>query len=744
MRQRFQAIFSVPILTVALAGFAAIYAPRALAQDQQSQQYPPPQQGGENDPPSRAARLSFVSGTVSFQPGSVDDWVPATLNRPMTTGDRLWTEAGARAEMHIGSAALRLNGRGNFAFLNLDDRAAQIQLSLGTLSVRVRRLADDETFEIDTPQLALSLLRPGEYRVQVNEAGDATVVSVRGGEAEATSDGQAFPIRARDQVRVTGTDHPVYDRRDITPADSFDNWCADRDRREDMSESGRYVSRDIPGYGDLDGAGVWREEPDYGRVWMPRVEVGWAPYHFGHWAWIAPWGWTWVDDAPWGYAPFHYGRWAFIGGGWGWVPGPVVVGIRPVYAPAMVAWVGGGGFGVGIGLGVGVAAVGWFPLGPREVWVPGYATSPGYFNRVNVSNTVVNNVTINNVYVNRTNNITYANQNVNGAVSAMPQSAMTHGQPVQQAGLAVPRGAAARGQVSPVAGVAPQRDAVTGGGRNYTVAAPPPAVMNRQVVARNVPPAAPVPFAQQQQALQRNPGQPLPRASVQQMQQNSPAPRTMVRQVGPVGGSGGQGGAGGQGGGGFIGRQPPAGQGNQAVIPGGGVAGGGTIPRGQSGGSQPGGGQPGGGQPLPQGGPRTFERGQPGGQQGGQPSAGQPGGGQPLPQGGPRTFERGQPGGQQGGQSGGGQPGGGQPVPQGGPGTFQRGQQGGQQGGGGVQPESRRFPQSQPESRPVTPQPEVRTPANTAPPPRGGQDGGQSGGQRRPPVREKDGKRDGK
>jgi len=671
---------------VALAGFAVTLAPLALAQDQPPLA-PPQQQGGENDPPSRAARLSYISGTVSFQPGSVEDWVPATLNRPMTTGDRLWTEGGARAEMHIGSAALRLNGRSNFAFLNLDDRTAQIQLSLGTLSVRVRRLADDESFEIDTPQLALSLLRPGEYRIEVNEAGDTSIVSVRGGEAEATSDGQAFPIKARDQVRVTGTDHPTYDRRDITPADSFDNWCADRDRREDMSESGRHVSRDIPGYHDLDGAGVWRDEPGYGWVWAPHVEVGWAPYHFGHWAWIAPWGWTWVDDAPWGYAPFHYGRWAFIGGGWGWVPGPVVVGIRPVYAPAMVAWVGGGGVSVGIGVGVGVAAVGWFPLGPREVWVPSYGVSAGYFNRVNVSNTVVNNVTVNNVYVNRTNNVTnnvtYANQNVNGAVSAMPQSAMTRGQPVQQAAIAVPRGAVDRAQISPVAAVAPQREAVTGGGRNYTVAAPPPAVMNRQVVAKNVPPPAPVPFAQQQQALQRNPGQPLPRASVQQMQQSAPAPRAMVRQVGPAG----QSGAGGQGGGSFVGRQPSGGQGNQPVsVTGGAQGGAGTIPREQV-------------ETV-----RGVNRGT------GQTGAGQTGGVQPVPQGGGGTVPRGQ----QGGQA--------------------VGQQGGQPGGQASSP----LPQSQPASRPVPAQPEARSPTNTTPPPRGGQGGGQK--QKAKQAKERDGK----
>src|SRR5579863_4132421 len=356
----------------------------------------------DDDPPSRAARLSYISGTVSFQPGSVEDWVPATLNRPLTTGDRLWTEAGARAEMNLGSAALRLNGRTNFAFLNLDDRTTQIQVSLGTVSVRVRRLAEDESFEIDTPQLALTLLRPGEYRVDVNEQGDTSIVSVRGGEAEANAGTQAITVHARDQLRVTGTaDQPVLDTRTVPPADAFDNFCQDRDRREDLSPSGRYVSRDMPGYQDLDGAGVWSEVPDYGMVWVPRVAVGWAPYHYGHWAWIAPWGWTWVDDAPWGYAPFHYGRWVFVGGGWGWVPGPVVA--RPVYAPALVAWVGGANFGVGIGVGVG-PAVGWFPLGPREVFVPSYRYSPNYIQQVNVTNTViVNRTVINNVNVTNVN-----------------------------------------------------------------------------------------------------------------------------------------------------------------------------------------------------------------------------------------------------------------------------------------------------------------------------------------------------
>lgn len=473
--------------------------------------------GDYYDPPDRAARLSWIERNVSFQPGGVDDWVPANLNRPMTTGDRLWTEAGARAEVHIGSAAFRLNGRTNFTFLNLSDGIAQVELSAGTVSVRVRNLAAQENIEIDTPQAAFALLEPGEYRIEVNEQGDATLFTVRAGEAEALTGDQVFPIRAREQVRVIeDVRGPVFDRRAAAVSDAFDNWCRQRDRREDLAASARYVSRDIPGYADLDDQGDWIQDPQYSAVWMPRVAGDWAPYRDGHWAWIEPWGWTWEDDAPWGYAPFHYGRWVSIRNRWGWVPGPVVA--RPVYAPALVAWVGGAGFSIGVS--IGGPPVGWFPLAPREVWVPPYRYSPRYIERVNVTNTViVNRTVINNINV---SNVNYVNRNVAGAVTAVPRDVVISGREVRSAAVPVPPEVVSRGQVGAFASVAPQRAAVLGG-RTGGGAAPPSAVTNRRIVARATPPPPPVPFAQQQTALQANPGRPLDRTAVSQIQQSQPS-----------------------------------------------------------------------------------------------------------------------------------------------------------------------------------------------------------------------------
>jgi hypothetical protein len=501
----------------------------ALAQDNQPQQPDP----NAEDAPSRAARLSYINGSVSFQPGSVEDWVAATLNRPLTIGDRLWTEPEARAEISLGTAAVRIGPRTGFSFLNLDDQTTQIQLSTGTMSVRLRNLADGEIFEIDTPQIAFSLTRPGEYRIDVNEQGDATIVTVRGGSGDLTAGGQTFTVNPREQVRVAGVDQVAFDRRGMPPQDPFDNWCADRDRREDRSASATYVGRDVPGYADLDDNGVWSEAPDYGRVWVPRVDPGWAPYRYGHWAWIAPWGWTWVDDASWGYAPFHYGRWVFIGGrGWAWVPGPVVVGVRPVYSPALVAWVGGGGFSVAVGFGGGGVAVGWFPLGPREVFVPAYRYSPRYIERVNVTNTVIVDRT---VFRSTTiTNVTYVNRNVGGAVTVVNSTTLVGGRPVREGLVRVPPGAIARGDVVRVAAVAPERGAVLGG-RAVVARTPPAVVVNRTVVARSAPPPRPVQFDRVQNELRANPGRPVDRRVESRIQSSQPQAQPAVRQMGPRG-----------------------------------------------------------------------------------------------------------------------------------------------------------------------------------------------------------------
>ena len=476
------------------------------------------------DPPSRVARLNYQSGPVSFRPGSVEEWTAAAVNFPLTTGDHLWTDDGGRTEMHVGSTGIRMASQTAMSILNLDDHIVQFSLTEGSLNVHLRYLAEDEAFEVDTPNVAVSLLRPGEYRISFDGDHNITMVVVRSGQAEITGAGSAIPVRAGQSARITGDESPTQDIAGVPPPDGFDRWCEDRDRREERSESARYVSREMIGYEDLDEYGAWRELPEYGWVWAPRTVVaGWAPYHYGRWAWVEPWGWTWVDDAPWGFAPFHYGRWAFVTGGWFWVPGTMVA--RPVYAPALVAFVGGPRFGVGAGIGGGVA---WFPLGPHEVYRPAYHVSDVYVRQVNITH-VTNVTVINNVNV---TNVRYVNQNVQGAVMAVPHEAFVSARPVHEARMTVNARDVAQAQVvGSTAPIAPQRQSVLGPAEQHGMAGPPARYEQRRVVARSAPPPPPVSFAAKQQELQANPGRPLDASTVNRLRTNAPPREMNVRRI---------------------------------------------------------------------------------------------------------------------------------------------------------------------------------------------------------------------
>jgi hypothetical protein len=489
----------------------------------------------DDEPASRVARISYTRGAVSFEPAGTQEWVDAFINRPMTTGDALWSDRGSRVALNMGSASVHLSEYTSCSFLNLTDRSVQIQLSTGTLRIRVKRLGDDENFEVDTPSLAFSVLRPGIYKISVNSNGDTTVIEDRRGEGEVTGEGLVYDIRPGETGSFSGTNQlaaivqPMgYDE------DDFERWSEDRDHHEDISISARYMSDDAIGYDDLDDNGGWRPVPQYGMIWFPHVEHGWAPYHYGHWAYIAPWGYTWVDDAAWGFAPFHYGRWVWVGNSWGWVPCPprppayTPAYIQPVYAPALVAWVGGMSFGVGVG---------WFPLGPREVYVPSYPVSRSYFNNVNASNITVNKTVINNYYTNvvvnknvNVTNVTYVNQRVNGAVAATSVQAFASGRSVSANVVHVD---ARQINAAPVSVMTPrtvpQRESMFGG-RAPVSARPSAAIQARTVVVKTAPPPPAPSFERRQAAIQSNGGRPLSMAETRRI---APAPAQPREKLAP-------------------------------------------------------------------------------------------------------------------------------------------------------------------------------------------------------------------
>ena len=481
--------------------------------------------GAWADPPSQVARLSYISGSVSFQPGNLDEWTPAMLNYPLTEGDRLWTDDGSRAELHVRAGAIRLNSNTEFSFLNLDDESIQVRVSEGSLNVILRGVDNGTAFEIDTPNAAISLLSAGSYRIDVQSSGQTSLV-VRSGKAEVIAGGDDFDVNEGRSTVISGLDSISYYVAAVPGLDEWDSWSADRDRRDDQVASNPRLSREMIGSEDLDENGTWRQDASYGPVWAPsNVPADWAPYRFGHWAWVEPWGWTWMDNASWGFAPFHYGRWAYLNTRWSWIPGAPVA--RPVYAPALVVFVGGDSWRPAAGDGIG-----WFPLGPREVYLPPYKASTEYVQRINVTH--VTNITVQIIEKSDSSRTVYANRNAPRAVTFVPRDVFVQSRPAERSVLSITPAETSRAPLMGMtAKIVPQRESIIAKppAARAPVRQPPAATITQRVYSRAAPPPVQVPFVQQQKALVANPGKPVDPAALAGMQRGQQAPARAVTVV---------------------------------------------------------------------------------------------------------------------------------------------------------------------------------------------------------------------
>jgi hypothetical protein len=446
------------------------------------------------DPPARVGRLSYADGTVSFHPADQGDWWPATVNYPVTTGESFWTDANSRAEIEIGPAALRLDQASELDISRLDDRSTDLQLDQGVLNLHLAQMPPGETTVL-TPRGRVVITAPGSYDIDVgqpdnDQPSDRVEVSVFEGAARFEGDRGSINIGANEAAVISGD--PMDVQLVAADASDFDRWALDREHREDLARLPRAVPPAVTGYQDLAQYGNWGDDPEYGEVWYPSdVPVGWAPYRYGHWAWVAPWGWTWIDDAPWGFAPFHYGRWIVRDDRWAWVP--VDIPPQPVYAPALVAFIGGDGWGVDLAAGAAVAAIGWVALAPHESYHPHYRASETYDRRINgrdwnAASFAARNTTLNNFRNRQTTTI-------------VPTAAFTHAAPVQRATVAVapdqlartrataaavstlrPSATARVGRADPAAAAAviPQPNARANVARGRVAAATPPALAQQQ------------------------------------------------------------------------------------------------------------------------------------------------------------------------------------------------------------------------------------------------------------------------
>ena len=384
---------------------------------------PAPSDQQTADPPARAGALSQINGTVSFHTQDENQWSPATLNYPVASGDSFWTEPNASARIVISSSLIAMAGGTEFDVGVLDDNGLQATLPQGEIYLHLLNLAQNETWSVQTPRGLVTFSGAGRYGVVAGDTQTPTTITVLEGGARVTGTGLSLQVAQGQTATINGGD-TFQGTVGAAQVDAFLTAMQRADQPPPAAASVPPVVAQMPGGNDLSAYGSWSNSSDNGQVWYPQVAAGWAPYTNGNWAYVAPWGWTWVDAAPWGFAPFHYGRWFQAGGRWGWTPGVVAYNGPPVYAPALVAFIGIGA-GIGIGAALASGSVGWIPLGPREPFHPWYHTSDNYLRSVNrrdVTNiTVINNrnVTINN----------FANR---GAVTVVPAAAMAESRPVHQ------------------------------------------------------------------------------------------------------------------------------------------------------------------------------------------------------------------------------------------------------------------------------------------------------------------------
>ena len=315
--------------------------------------------------PEQVAYIKLIEGQVGYQRGDDNQaqWTAAAINLPMMTGDLLYANEQSRAEIELGDGGfLRIGSRAYVGFLQNTSERFQLKLTSGTITLRLRQF--DREYEIDAPNVAFVPRQPGEYRVDVNENGDTDITLYEGegvtSYAQRGEQSLVAPFRLR--VLAASPQTPVSAGVNRDP---WDRWNMERDNLTFHPVSAQYVPSGVYGYDTLDAHGRWLNSPAYGWVWMPNVGPGWQPYREGRWLWVDPFGWTWVSYEPWGWAPYHYGRWAYISGaGWSWVPGQPTV--RERFAAALVAFVTGDEY------------MGWFPLGPGEVYEPVYGRQVVY------------------------------------------------------------------------------------------------------------------------------------------------------------------------------------------------------------------------------------------------------------------------------------------------------------------------------------------------------------------------------
>ena len=308
--------------------------------------------------------VSHISGDDSSLLGrqADTDWFEAPVNTPFGEGDAVWQGNGGRSEIFFQRGTyVRLDANSGIEFLQISHNGNAMLLTRGTMEASNNADAD---MYVDVPGQTV-MVTPGA-KARISAVGNGTVeTAVKKGSVYVDGPSGLTRVRAGQTLIADENGNIVRLSRGVQGT-SFDNWTRDRDRMISASVAPPTTAVTYlpePAAAQLSAHGTWRNDPEYGWVWAPRVSVGWAPYRVGKWTHRSGWGWTWISYEPWGYYPYHYGRWVVSSGNWVWVP----VQIHRTWSPALVFWIDGPDYYAWHPIPVGVSLSVVFSLGPDVI-----------------------------------------------------------------------------------------------------------------------------------------------------------------------------------------------------------------------------------------------------------------------------------------------------------------------------------------------------------------------------------------
>lgn len=292
----------------------------------------------QTDQQVRAARLSFLQGTVNIDHIDNTGSDPAQINMPLPQGVRVLTGQDGQAEIEFeDGSVVRLtpNSSLELTTLNADSNGnltTDLTLVNGLMYSELRA-ADQFSYSIAAGAVQVSPVVNATIRIDMDKP--PAIVSVLDGTAQVdggSAGGEGYKTNVNAGETLTGdlNDPGRYQLTQQVETSSWDKWNEDRDTaaaNETADQTvvrGEYAGEAGYGWSDLDANGSWYNVPGQGEVWQPNVamDASFDPYGYGTWVWYPGSGYVWASGYSWGWTPYRCGNWSYWDDfGWGWQPG---------------------------------------------------------------------------------------------------------------------------------------------------------------------------------------------------------------------------------------------------------------------------------------------------------------------------------------------------------------------------------------------------------------------------------------